>query len=244
MDWNDNVDLSRITNSREQGDIGVAAAHLYYVKNGYSVYFPTTESTPYDLLAVRGGDVLKVQCKTSTSRSSDVSFSVGVATSGGNRSWDKAKKFLTRKSCDVVFVWCGNDSIWEIPVEYASHKQSIVVGPKTMKYHVGGPVPTTKPLSDNAIRKGGVPKVCGAENCDAEIHYTSTYCRSHANALRDNKPRRKEVISWPDDSKLLSMVRSSNFVQVGKRLGVSDNAVRKRLKSHGHDLSEFRRGGL
>lgn len=168
-----------------------------------------------------------------------VAFSVAVSTSGGNQSWTRARKLLTSKSCDVVFVWCSNGSLWEVPVEYAAHKSSIVLGPKTLRYHVGGPTPPIRTLSDDTSCKEETYKLCGDAECSAKIHHSSTYCRSHANKLRDNKPRRKEVIAWPDDARIIAMLKSSNFVQVGRRLGVSDNAIRKRLKSHGHDLSKL-----
>jgi hypothetical protein len=47
-----------------------------------------------------------------------------------------------------------------------------------------------------------------------------------------DKPR-KEKIVWPNIENLLEMVKQSNFTQVANSLGVSDNAIRKRiLKFH------------
>ena len=40
-------------------------------------------------------------------------------------------------------------------------------------------------------------------------------------------------IDWPSMKDLLQMLEKSNYVQVGKKLGVSDNAIRKRIKNHG-----------
>jgi hypothetical protein len=42
-------------------------------------------------------------------------------------------------------------------------------------------------------------------------------------------PRYKTI--WPEIDKLLNMVENSSYVQVGRQLGVSDNAVRKRIKT-------------
>ena len=44
---------------------------------------------------------------------------------------------------------------------------------------------------------------------------------------------RPPKIDWPVDAVLLSMVSANSMVAVGKQLGVSDNAVRKRLRSRG-----------
>ncbi len=238
MNWHDDVDLSLIKNTRQQGDIGVAAAHLYYVKNGYSVFVPTTESTPHDLIAVRGSEVLRVQCKTSTVRKSrGASFSVGVSTSGGNRSWNGSKKLLTSESCDVVFIWCSNESLWEVPISYAAHRASLVVGKGTLQYHVGGPPPPIGSVRQRGrvLTAGKTPNVCAAEECTTEIYRTSTHCKSHANMLRENKPRRKFAVSWPSDEDLIVSLKVSNYVQVSKRLGVSDNAVRKHLRVRGYN---------
>jgi 5-methylcytosine-specific restriction endonuclease McrA len=40
-------------------------------------------------------------------------------------------------------------------------------------------------------------------------------------------------IEWPENESLISMINSSNYVEVAASLGVSDNAVRKHLKRQG-----------
>lgn len=40
---------------------------------------------------------------------------------------------------------------------------------------------------------------------------------------------------WPEIPELIEMIKNSNYVQVGKKLGVSDNAIRKRLKVRGYN---------
>ncbi len=46
------------------------------------------------------------------------------------------------------------------------------------------------------------------------------------------KTKNKTKINWPDTNTLVEMVKSSNYTQVGIKLGVTDNAVRKRIKMH------------
>jgi hypothetical protein len=58
-----------------------------------------------------------------------------------------------------------------------------------------------------------------------EIAYGATRCLEHHR-------RSIEKILWPTTAELIELVSKSNFLQVGKMLGVSDNAVRKRLKNH------------
>ena len=43
---------------------------------------------------------------------------------------------------------------------------------------------------------------------------------------------KKKKIGWPSTQELLDRVKATSYTQVGKELGVSDNAVRKRIKNH------------
>lgn len=55
---------------------------------------------------------------------------------------------------------------------------------------------------------------------------------------------KKEKISWPLDSELIDMVKSSSYLATSKVLGVSDNAIRKRLRNRGYDLKTFEKSGM
>jgi hypothetical protein len=44
--------------------------------------------------------------------------------------------------------------------------------------------------------------------------------------------RKLEKIIWPDTETLIKMVKDSSYAAVARNLGVSDNAVRKRIKNH------------
>lgn len=63
--------------------------------------------------------------------------------------------------------------------------------------------------------------------CGKKIGRKSKNCRRCAAKLRENPTK----IEWPPLEDLVEMVKSSNYVQVGLALGVSDNAVRKRVKT-------------
>lgn len=64
-------------------------------------------------------------------------------------------------------------------------------------------------------------------SCGSPISARSTFCRQCTAKAR---PKNYKVV-WPDAQTLHEMLKSSSYVQVGKSLGVSDNAVRKHLKS-------------
>ncbi len=44
--------------------------------------------------------------------------------------------------------------------------------------------------------------------------------------------KNSEKIDWPTNNQLKQMIKNANFVKVAKQLGVTDNAVRKRLKNN------------
>ena len=67
-------------------------------------------------------------------------------------------------------------------------------------------------------------------NCHSQ---TSTYAaKNKVNKVKKVKIKklRTTKIVWPEIEKLTQMVEETNFSQVGKLLGVSDNAVRKHIK--------------
>jgi Zn finger protein HypA/HybF involved in hydrogenase expression len=61
--------------------------------------------------------------------------------------------------------------------------------------------------------------------CGKQINKKATSCRSCAGKI--SHPNK---INWPTEKDLLKMVSESNYTQVAKNLGVSDVAVRKRIK--------------
>lgn len=72
--------------------------------------------------------------------------------------------------------------------------------------------------------------------CQSPIQGKSTKCKKCENFSR----RGKNVLDWPPVEEVISMVRSSSFLQTGKRLNRSDNAIRKFLKRNGINLSTIK----
>jgi hypothetical protein len=64
-------------------------------------------------------------------------------------------------------------------------------------------------------------------DCDKKINHKATRCKSCA--AKCGQPTR---IDWPDTVIILEMVQQTSWRAVAKTLGVSDNAVRKRVKNH------------
>jgi len=68
-------------------------------------------------------------------------------------------------------------------------------------------------------------KVHRCQTCQNEVSQKATQC------VKCHKESR-EKIDWPDTRELAMMVAESNYSVVGRLLGVSDTAVRKRIKNH------------
>ena len=59
------------------------------------------------------------------------------------------------------------------------------------------------------------------------------HCSTCANRKSAGLRQRPTKIAWPDDQTLLAQAQTKGFLRAGKDLGVSDNAIRKRLRQHG-----------
>ena len=76
------------------------------------------------------------------------------------------------------------------------------------------------------LKKPECSHIC--QSCfKARVSRVNLRCKSCAS----RRPGR-EKINWPDVETLISMVKNSNYRQVALKLGVTDNAVRKRIKNH------------
>jgi 5-methylcytosine-specific restriction endonuclease McrA len=65
--------------------------------------------------------------------------------------------------------------------------------------------------------------------CGSKIDYNSKLCNPCNGKLKIGKNCK---INWPPLDQLLSMLASSNYTKVSKELGVSDNAIRKHIRTH------------
>lgn len=62
--------------------------------------------------------------------------------------------------------------------------------------------------------------------CKVEIGRTSIWCKKCSGINKETK------IIWPSKEELIVLTQKYGFVETGRKLGVSDNAIRKRIKNH------------
>lgn len=88
---------------------------------------------------------------------------------------------------------------------------------------------TNKPMKPTIA---SIKRIC---ECGGPKAARSARCRDCHHKFLLSAPRGfvKTKADWPDDNELVEMVRKSSLSAVGRSLGVSDNAVKKRLKLRG-----------
>lgn len=93
-------------NTKQQGNVGVAMAIAHYTSAGYEVSVPLGDSTLYDLIVDTGGNLLRVQVKsTRYFHEKRQTYVVTLTTSGGNRSGTGKKKTIDATQTDLVYVY-------------------------------------------------------------------------------------------------------------------------------------------
>lgn len=128
--------LSKHKNSKDKGLAGIGSAIKYFTSNGITVSIPLNDNQGYDLIVELEKKLLKVQVKTTTSKQSNGNYKASLRTTGGNQSFNYAKKF-EKNSCDYLFILTEDDEEYFIPVEKLNNINSITLYEKYEEFRVG-----------------------------------------------------------------------------------------------------------
>ena len=120
----------------KQGNTGVGFAIAYFTKIGCTVSIPLTDTQDYDLIVDDGTDLLRVQVKTTNSKSKYGFFCLNLRVTGGNRSGIGKSKTFDQCNCDAVFALTSEGSLYYIPKVAISAKTQIKLGKNYEKYKV------------------------------------------------------------------------------------------------------------
>lgn len=123
-------------NSRQQGATGVGEAIAHFSALGYSVSIPLGDCQRYDLVVDDGDRLYRVECKTSRFLLKSGGWEVGLATKGGNQSWNGVAKKLSSEDCDLVFILTGDGQRYILPIEELDGRSKITVGNKYLEYKI------------------------------------------------------------------------------------------------------------
>lgn len=123
-------------NTRKQGDIGVAAAILYFTRQGWAVSKPLADSQRYDLVIDDGAKLLRVECKTSRYIEHG-NYKVEITTKNGNKT-GTSKTTFSKDDADLLFIATLGESGFNylIPATAVDGQNSVTLGGKYDEYRL------------------------------------------------------------------------------------------------------------
>jgi hypothetical protein len=124
------------------------SALAWLTQQGFVVFAPFGHSPDIDLIAARGGDLLRIQVKTASYRSPKGRWEVQLCTYGGNQSWSGLVKRFTPERTDYLFALVGDGRRWFIPASVIEGSRGICLGgPKYAEYEVDPGEPIALPVA-------------------------------------------------------------------------------------------------
>lgn len=258
------------TTRTKQGDLGEARAIYEYTKLGYGVSRTIFDSEYYDLIIDDGVSLKRVQVRTSTQQNDSGAYMVSLVTGGGNTK-QTTRRLFDKNDYDILFVLTSSDRCWSIPVETINNTTTINVGGKGYgtKYHeyelnVVRPYipPTTSSKQLNALTEEMILnaakdcysltdmfKILNIRRSVTGVNLINRVLKEHGIKLHhSNSCSIEEDISACkhfSKEELQELVLQMPMTEVGKRYGLSDNAIRRWVKKwqiqippHGYFLSK------
>lgn len=119
-----------------QGNMGLGKAIDYFTSHGYPVALPLNDTQKYDLIVDMNG-LQRISVKTSrySPKGDNITFEVGLKNSGGASGKGVIRNF-DNTSCDFVFIYTADESLYLIPAIEITAKSAITVGNKWTEYKV------------------------------------------------------------------------------------------------------------
>ena len=122
-------------NSKQQGNVGIAAAILYFTRIGWIVTLPLNDSQKYDIIVDDGSNLFRVQVKTTRFIESNSTYTVCLKSSGGTKG--KIYATLSESNCDLLFILCSNGDTYLIPkTVFKKVKYGLTLSEKYIQYKI------------------------------------------------------------------------------------------------------------
>lgn len=214
---------SEFFNPKEVGEISESQVLALFLKHGYVVLTPFGDNQRYDLVVDDNGTFIRVQCKTANLWEDNSRFTFSCC----SKNWNTRIRRDYKGEVEIFAVYLHEkDEVYMFRVDDCPTNSCSVrfVPPKNnqkkvrmAKDHLFDPskhLMDYHPKTDHFVAPNKTRKIF----------------------VKKQKPKtppkpRPTKIQWPLSDDLLKMVQDSNFCIIGRQLGVSDNAIRKRLKS-------------
>lgn len=127
--------FDKTTGTKGQGNVGVAAAILYFAKQGNTISIPLNDSQEYDLIVDIDGKLNKVQVKTTKHITEHGVYKASLVSSGGSKR--EVYHRVCESQCDLLFVLCENYTQYLIPREvFIENTKSINLGKNVEQFIV------------------------------------------------------------------------------------------------------------
>ena len=112
-----------VHHTKDKGDLGIAKAHADLAGKGFTVLFPATEHAPFDLVAYKNGEFVRLQVKYRTARGGAVT--VKFRSTWADRNGTHTKP-TDKNAIDTVCIYCP-DSDERYYVHPAAHDASVTL---------------------------------------------------------------------------------------------------------------------
>ena len=109
----ENEMFDKTIGTKGQGNVGIAAAILYFTKQGCTISIPLNDSQEYDLVVDIHGMLNKVQVKTTKYLTKYGVYQVSLKSSGGSSR--SIYHRVSESDCDLLFILCSNSDQYLIP---------------------------------------------------------------------------------------------------------------------------------
>ena len=127
--------FNKTIGTKGQGNVGVAAAILYFAKQGNTISIPLNDSQEYDLVVDIDGKLNKVQVKTTKYSTEHSVYQVSLVSSGGSKR--EVYHRVSESQCDLLFVLCEDSTQYLIPRDvFIQNTKSINLGKNAEKFIV------------------------------------------------------------------------------------------------------------
>ena len=220
---------------------------------GFDCSIPYGDNARYDFVVDVGGELLRIQCKSSSNPKKDDgtldlnAFAFSCVSQTTNTKGTFRRKY-TEDELDY-FATVYNDVVYLVPVSECSDSKTLRLAPPknecktynkaelyTVEYMLGHKINKTfLEEADAKANKEYKQKIYLCPTCGEQVSSPGVHCVKCA-----QEASRK--VDRPSREELKKLIRSTPYVQIGRQFGVSDNAVRKWVKSYNlpHKVSDIK----
>lgn len=220
--------------TNQKGLITETYCQLAFTELGIMLSKPISHDCRYDYIADIGGQLKRIQCKTSLLNEYGTSISFKTTSIRGNTK-EVLEHTYTTDEIDYFYTYFNGTS-YLVPVEICGEtKKSLYLSDVTLQ----GSTKNITPARDYELSKmvqqmNGSIQTVQINNKTIHTTETHSYCIECGKEITKGAKRCKECaikhqtkVELPAREALKNMIRTTSFEQLGRNFGVDGNTVRK-----------------